>query len=364
MSLGNDLASIRKEKNLSLEEIFEVTKIPVHTLKSIENDTLLDSGNESKTYLRSFVRSYAKALKISDEHILRALESTEAGIYDHELYKLTHPESQEEEYSVNKDKVEVENSAPKMVDPELTSADTYEEEIQQNEKIESVPKASSAEKPTVSSINWADMSKKVYASPSKSKIGLFLIIFILITGFGTAIYFYGGDFVAMFSGDDSDPEQVDSDNQPTEPNTDTPVISDSLNQSITPQAEIIEDPTPALPETLTVTLYAAYDKLEPVRVTSDLNGRTNPFWMDQGEAYYFDFVDSLQIRGQYSRFLVLFNGNLISNPRQNYFDANLNSIVLTRDILSLPEYATQADSEFPSNIGIPAPDSVIYRIQF
>ena len=40
MSLGSDLETIRKEKNLSLEDIFEVTKIPVHTLISIEKDTL------------------------------------------------------------------------------------------------------------------------------------------------------------------------------------------------------------------------------------------------------------------------------------------------------------------------------------
>ncbi|HCI71511.1 MAG TPA: hypothetical protein DHV30_13330, partial [Balneola sp.] len=62
MSLGSDLETIRKEKNLSLEDIFEVTKIPVHTLISIEKDTLFKSSSESKTYLRSFVRSYAKAL--------------------------------------------------------------------------------------------------------------------------------------------------------------------------------------------------------------------------------------------------------------------------------------------------------------
>ncbi len=366
MSLGHDLASIRKEKNLSLEEIFEVTKIPVHTLKSIENDTLLDSGNESKTYLRSFVRSYAKALKISDEHILKALESTEAGIYDHDLYKLTHPESESEEYSVKRDRVEIESSEPTMIDPESSSADTYQEEIEQSEAA-SPEKENSAKKPTVSTVNWADMSKKVYASPAKSRIGLLLIIILLVLGLGTTGYFYGSDVIALFSGDDETINQIDDNGDLAQNDSELNAVvpPDSLDQqTATPTETTQENITPALPETLTVTLYAAYDKLEPVRVTSDFNGRTNPFWMDQGEAYYFDFQDSLQIRGQYSRLLLFFNGNLINNPRQNYFDANLNSIVITRDILSLPEYATSADSEFPSNIGVPPPDSVIYRIQF
>lgn len=86
-------------------------------------------------------------------------------------------------------------------------------------------------------------------------------------------------------------------------------------------------------DTLTLAVYAAFDKLEPVRVTSDLNWRTNPFWMEQGEAFNFDFNDSLLVRGQYSRMLLLFNGHVIDNHRQ-YYDPENESLVITRSILN------------------------------
>ena len=363
MSLGSDLETIRKEKNLSLEDIFEVTKIPVHTLKSIEKDTLFKSSSESKTYLRSFVRSYAKALKIADEHILKALEATENETYDHELIKFANPESLSEAYSVKRDKVEVDST--KSIDPKELTAETYQEEIDSsNEKIvKEEPKTS---KPTVDTVNWADMSKKVYASPANSKIGLLIIIILIIGGLGTAGYFYGSDLMGMFSSDETQEPAINNEDSSNTnenllgvPTDSTNVIDDSqIDDESSTTSNVI------LPETLTVVLYAAYDKLEPVRVTSDFNNRTNPFWMDQGEAYYFDFADSLRIRGQYSRFLLMYNGNVINNPRQNHFDPAFDSIVLTREILSAPEYQQNSVDNFPPNLGVAAPDSIIYRIQF
>jgi transcriptional regulator with XRE-family HTH domain len=370
MSLGNDLSAIRKEKNLTLEDIFEVTKIPVHTLKSIENDTLLSSSSESKTYLRSFVRSYAKALKISDVHILAALESTEAGIYDNDLIKLRNPDSASEEYSLKKDKVEVDT--PKTIDPDSLKADTYQEEIEASANTENdiVPEnkpagSSSSNKPTVDSINWADMSKKVYASPANSKIGLVLILVLIVGGLATAGYFYGGNILGLFSSDETT-NSVPADDTPDTTQQDITAITSDSSATATqlPETNTPTETITTLPETLTVVLYAAYDKLEPVRVTSDFNNRTNPFWMDQGEAYYFDFQDSLQIRGQYSRFLLMYNGNVINNPRQSHFDPDLDAIVLTREILSNPEYEENTQNSFPPNLGVAAPDSIVYRIRF
>tara|TARA_R110002124_G_scaffold284802_2_gene462490 strand:+ start:7021 stop:8118 length:1098 start_codon:yes stop_codon:yes gene_type:complete len=365
MSLGNDLATLRKEKNLSLEDIFEVTKIPVHTLKSIENDTLLNSSSESKTYLRSFVRSYAKALKISDAHILAALKATEEGTYSDTLFKLVHPDSESESYSLKKDKVEVDS--PRTIDPKELRADTYQEEIESTEKKKDTD-SKGTYKPTVSTVNWADMSKKVYASPANSKIGLVLIIILVISGLGIVGYFYGGDVISLFSSDDGSEQTSEVDNQETA-NQDPFITTDDstlvvANDGLEEDSPLTTPSSITLPETLTVVLYAAYDKLEPIRVTSDLNDRTNPFWMNQGEAYYFDFKDSLRVRGQYSRFLLMYNGTVINNPRQNHFDPAFNSIVITRDVLSAPEYQENNTNNFPANLGVQAPDSIIYRLEF
>lgn len=368
MSLGNDLATIRKEKNLSLEDIFEVTKIPVHTLNSIENDTLLNSSSESKTYLRSFVRSYAKALKISDDHIIAALKATEENTYNDTLFKLVHPDSENESYSLKKDKVEID--PPKTIDPKELKADTYQEEIKSTEEKahKKEPDYNSSYKPTVNTVNWADMSKKVYASPANSKIGLILIIILVISGLGAVGYFFGDEIFSIFSSDDGS-EQISTVDNPEATNQDA--FSATDDSTLIAENSNLEEDSPittpsgiTLPETLTVVLYAAYDKLEPVRVTSDFNNRTNPFWMNQGEAYYFDFNDTLRVRGQYSRFLMMYNGNVINNPRQNHFDPEFDSIVITRDILSAPEYQENNTSNFPANLGVQAPDSIIYRLEF
>ena len=366
MSLGNDFTTIRKGKNLSLEDIFEVTKIPVHTLKSIENDTLLKSSTETITYLRSFIRSYAKALKIPDAHILTALKATEDDTYDHDLIKLVDPESFPESYSVKKDTVEIEN--PKTIEPEGLKADTYQEEIQSSEEkvVKSELEKKDSVAPTVDTINWADMSKKVYASPTNSKLGLLLIVILIIGGLGAASFFYGGDLLSMFSSEENSTPQETVDGPDNTSQDPFAIIDDSTstnNENLVENEGLNTTPT-SLPETLTVTLYAAYDKLEPVRVTSDLNGRTNPFWMNQGEAYYFDFKDSLRVRGQYSRFLLMYNGNVINNPRQNHFDPNFDSIVLTREALNTPQYLQNSQNSFPENLGIAPPDSIVYRIEF
>ncbi len=360
MSLGQDLAHIRKEKNLSLEDLFEATKIPVHTLKSIENDTLLKNSSEHTTYLRSYIRSYAKALKIQDAHILEALEATEKNTYNDTLLRLTNPDSISETYSVKKDKVEV--NTLNTVDPENLQTDTYEEKTAETDHEEPIIKREApSKKPTVDSVNWADMSKKVYASPAKSKAGLIIIFILLITGLAIAGYFYSDQIKEMFAiSNNGAEEQTSSTHQSGSEFGPAAALVDTTQL----QGPAATNSAIALEETLTVALYAAFDKLEPVRVTSDFNNRTNPFWMDQGEAYYFDFKDSLIVRGQYSRLLLFFNGHLINNPRQNYFDPALNSIVITRDVLNDPRYLATTAAEFPTGLGVPPPDSVIYRIQF
>lgn len=364
MSLGNDLASIRKEKNLSLEDIFEATKIPVHTLKSIENDTLLQSSSENKTYLRSFVRSYAKALKIPDEFILKCLSSTEAGTYNGDLILLVNPESATGEFSINKDKVEIQPPS------DTSQAESYKDEIKNNASVKVAPSAKNA-KNAGENINWADMSKRVHAEPNRPKLGLIFVILFFVFLFGAIGYYFSENIAEWFSSsDEQTTEMANSIDSESDDNEEPPLLtndesttddSSDLEPNIVPPTTNISS---TLPETLTITLYAAYDKLEPVRVTSDINNRTNPFWMDQGEAYYFDFKDSLRIRGQYSRFLILFNGNVINNPRQNYFDPEEDAVVLTRNILETPEYANQAATSFPENLDIAAPDSIIYKIRF
>ena len=126
-----------------------------------------------------------------------------------------------------------------------------------------------------------------------------------------------------------------------------------LNDSPTLNAEF--------PDTLTLTVYAAFDKLEPIRITSDFTWRTNPFWMEQGQAFNFNFKDTILVRGQYSRLLLLFNGHIISNFSSNNYNETFDSILLTREILSADNFNAPPPNEFPFEVG--APDSLVFPLQ-
>ncbi len=347
MSLGKDLASIRKELGLSLEEIQSSIKIPMLTLKSIENDSIFESTEHNQTYIRSFVRSYARALHLNDDDVVKALDAVEAGIYDHDLLaeneEVTPPEPDENE------PFDLKNVTPPDIE-----------------------KAPSKPKPTIENVNWADLGKKFSLQDSGSKGWVLLVIIIFVLALLATGFFFREEIFGFFETGTTEVTEPVENNFPTLPDVTTEV--DTLNTAPPLQApdqgttEVVNQ-VPALPssnlntqiDTLTLAVYAIFDKLEPVRVTSDLNGRTNPFWMEQGEAYNFDFNDSLLVRGQYSRMLLLFNGHVIENHRQ-YYDPETESVVITRSILDSSGYFNPAPASFPYEEG--PPDSLVYRINY
>jgi len=65
---GNDLRKLRKSVGMDLEEIFEVTRIGISILKSIEeNDT---KALPPPIYLRSFLATYAEILQLDPRKIV------------------------------------------------------------------------------------------------------------------------------------------------------------------------------------------------------------------------------------------------------------------------------------------------------
>lgn len=359
MSLGNDLSTIRQEQKLSLEDVHNITKIPLHILESIEKDTLLSKANENRTYQRSFIRSFAKTLKIPYKDIIAAIDATEAGIYNHDLLKSVHPEIVQEEFSIQKDHVEVsEADTPDKKTAETPAAG--EQETQPKQQV-----------PTIDSVNWADMSRKIYFSKKNSKTFLAIFFAIVIVGGIIAVVYnfdkIGGffDSEGVFTSDSTESAASAapqfSEPGPAESGPDSAADTLAAPELREPAARLQSPDVPAFGDTLTVVLYAAFDKLEPVRITSDFNWKTNPFWLDEGEAGYFQFRDTLLIRGQYSRMLLLFNNHVIENPRQNNYSPEYDSIILTRAMLSTGEYRNTGTG-YPA--GIAPPDSTRFLIRY
>jgi transcriptional regulator with XRE-family HTH domain len=369
MSLGKDLAAKRKQLGLTLEEIQGQIKIPTHIIASIEDDSIFEQIETNKTYTRSFVRSYAKALGIHDQAIVDALDMIEAGLYtpgtllDDDLALTAEEAAESDESPVTSDESEIILQKPNIEEKD--------------------PKPT----PTVENVNWADLGKRFNAPTASTKIILPAVIALVIIILAILIFIYRAPIMGLFSGDEpieNAEANIESENEPLTSNAliDTTALSptemvdeEAITQSI--PEEIPEDSEPedaapqgpravnlpfnqSLTDTLTITVYAAFDKLEPVRVTSDFNWRTNPFWMEQGQAFNFNFVDTVLVRGQYSRMLLMFNGHVIDEPFENYYDESFDSIMLTRSILGDQKYFVQPNATFPNQVS--PPDSLVFPL--
>lgn len=357
-SIGKDLAAIRNHRGYSIEDVQQATKIPLVTLKSIEDGSIFEQTDEIKTYVRSFVRSYGRAIKLNDELLVEALNQQEAGKYNHLLLE-NFPQLQPKKTN------EPESTPDKKKEKEKAAEPAKSNDIKETKEVESTPKQSKPTKannselkepPGVRSVDWADMGKRFSPENKKAPVWITATIVIAIILFG-ALYFLSSN--GLFSSDDMNQEPASTQESPS-PEDQT---GGDLSLDLTEEPQNDNVAVAELDDILYLTLYAATDKLEPVRVYSDEKPRIDPYWIDRGQAFNFEFRDTIRIRGQYSRMLLFLNGHLIENPRQEHFNPSENAIELTRDIFENdPKWVIPTELELPDNIA--PPDSIMDRPSF
>lgn len=352
-SIGNDLASIRKELQMSVEDVHLATKIPLHIIKTIEDESIFEDFEENTTYKRSYIRSYAKALDLSDRLVVRALDQAEKGTYSGLLREadgrdekdlLLHAEPESDTEPGEEAEAEPPDETQDMVHDHAPTRETSAAEEARAAEPEKAPPTP----PSVSSIDWADMGKRFIPLQRSSRLGVALIIaLIAIAGIAAFIYMQG------YFNSSQDTSGVE-----TTPETTPAIESDSLQLNLTTPATEESSPSArnnqrvTLSDTLELVIYAAYDKLEPVRVYTDVIGSLNPYWIEQGQAYKFEFVNTARIRGQYSRMVLMLNGHAIENFRQQFLDPESGMIELSRSIFEGDQKWLQPP---PDSLDIDAP---------
>lgn len=367
-SLGSDLAHIRKERELSLEDIYESTKIPTRILESIEDDSIFTDFENNATYIRSYVRSYAKALSIDEKQIIYALDKVEKNDYSGSLQSLFDEQPKHSfEYDEEDTGADEESAdSDELQDEGMVHDHTPEFQTDSSEDSQETPRSSplpKADHPDVKSVDWADMGRKfkpLKSVQSRTWAGIFITLLIII---GTISFFY-------FYETDSVSSEVA--NNPTatiqqEESTDQEVSTDSLELDIVPSSEtndtserqpattaddIPNEALSTLPDTLSVVLYAAYGRLEPVRVYTDIMDDINPYWIEQGEAIRFNFINELNIRGQFSRMVLLLNGHPVQNLREEFYNPDSRLLEINRSYF---ENDTQWLQAAPDSLEIDAP---------
>jgi cytoskeletal protein RodZ len=67
-SLGSYLKKEREQRQVSIAELAQTTRIPVRILQQLESDD--QSELPADVFVRGFLRSYARALGLDEEHVL------------------------------------------------------------------------------------------------------------------------------------------------------------------------------------------------------------------------------------------------------------------------------------------------------
>ncbi len=80
-----DLRAIRESSQVSLQQIYEDTRIPISALREFETTGLFDNPLFNRVYLGSLVISYAKVVGIQKRLMVEALEEALEHRYDGEL---------------------------------------------------------------------------------------------------------------------------------------------------------------------------------------------------------------------------------------------------------------------------------------
>ena len=101
-TIGQILKNCRIKRKLSLEQVSNKTKISIQSLTNIENGRLDLIAN--KFFQKSFIKSYSKALRISDKKILLLLDGTNKAI---------------EETNSNTNKINIEESKLKIISEKI-----------------------------------------------------------------------------------------------------------------------------------------------------------------------------------------------------------------------------------------------------
>jgi hypothetical protein len=333
-TLHADLTAIRNARKLTLADVQSRTRLPEPLLRGIENGSIFEMAETQKTYLRSYVRSYAKAVRISDEDAVRALDEFFGGGYSGSLAQTYLGEAASADIAPD-----AEPDLPML--KRIVTSTVESEEFTRPDPTRPHNQAT-LPPPGLSDVNWSGMGRGMPVI--KPPTGWMLIAIVLVAVVGVGLWLtdgfglWGAEEVAASV-------------------SDTPVAS----AEAPPPVQAAPAPVEPMAETLELLVYAVFDRLEPIRVQTDYSEEINPYWVEYGTAMRFQFQNQISIRGAFPRFILMFNGHMI--PDKESFLAGGNTLMIRREYLeNTPLYRTAAPDSLPN--GLPMPSRIVDRPVF
>ncbi|HYW35637.1 MAG TPA: helix-turn-helix transcriptional regulator [Balneolaceae bacterium] len=324
-SLGNDLATLRKERELSVQDVYDITKIPIYIIQSIEDDSIFKQIDENTTYVRNYVRSYSRALGIEEAKIVKALNQIQEENYQGGLIET-------EQQTDSADSSTQEEKGPEAEQASSEAKDSNSSAINGNNSVQTRHLSKNE-------WEWVNVGRRepkpaAEKTSSKTQFAALIILILILTGAGLYFYFKYHQGVNTPSNTTHHPAMTSNRPQQHPAGADT---TDTLrNRQI----------TKSLPDTLQISIYAVRGKLNPVRVYTDINKKFTPYWVPKGDSLHLRFVDSVQIQAidQYNLMQLIFYGHTIKNYQQKYYDKKSNMVRLNRAVFEKhPEWYPPAN---------------------
>lgn len=177
-NFADDLKSLRESKNITLEELSSQTRVRISIFEKLESG---DFSFQPATYIRAFLKQYAKAIDVEPDELLKDFDDAKLGKYK----KKTSAESEKIELSnqVTAEKKEVvEISSAPVVETESKSESVLPRKLPESTvKVEKIRKPENVEERDIedyrdNTLISGDILKKI-------------LVYILGVGFLIGVFF-------------------------------------------------------------------------------------------------------------------------------------------------------------------------------
>lgn len=282
------MRAIREQQGVSIEAIHEETKIPIGLIEAFEETALFDHTQFNIVYLRSFVRTYAEMVGIDPQEAVDALNKARTGQYRREL-AIAHLGMNPADVSPAGARETPEPTRPSPAEPAAPP------EPAEAPPAEPVPDAepSTAARPTPEPPDdVVAPPAEPTAAPSPPPPGapvwwknpqVLWGLLILVGVVAVALV-----AIVLLRGQGSEVPPPAGGTNPA----DTSGLTIAESTFVEPAR-----PRVVLADTFTVLVRAAYDRVDPLRVTVDQDLR-RPYWIEQDSSRIFRVADRIILEEQ------------------------------------------------------------------
>ncbi|MCH8568686.1 MAG: helix-turn-helix domain-containing protein [Balneolales bacterium] len=365
--IHEDIKAIRESLKLSIQDMHDKTRISMENIEQIEDGSIFTT-DRNLTYVRCFVRTYVRGLKVSEDDSTAALDLHEQGRYDSFLRKKYIAGFAEPSPKTDKDSSLINKGSATEEKPDVSEKTSSTVKAQQSDKENPTPAIRKEKKvldgssigpgytgqtkipapPKSKDVNWSSMNRANPGSGSKkNEIPLPLILGIVaIVALLVAAGFWFTREVAESVTDLTENADL-SVNEFSESAPDL-LMSDTLDAPVAPNPSLT---SAVLPDTLHVVVYAATGNLEPFRVSSDTFENRRPYWVDQGVGMRVSFINELRLSSSLAQMLVIYDDRVIT---QFHEDSTPTERILRRSqFTNDPTLESFTTSTFPSGVNPP-----------